>query len=153
MHVALVGCAGNQPASSTKSPEVEEALSIAQDAYIYGYPLVTIDMARKQMTSVATANAENAPMEQILKLRTYPAVDNHAVTAPNADTLYTITWLDNSKEPWIISVPDIGDRYYLFPVLSGWTDVFHVPGKRTTGDKAQKYAITGRVGPGRFPLA
>ena len=93
------------------------------------------------MTNVATANGEHGPMGQILKLRTYPYVDNHAVTAPNADTLYTITWLDVSKEPWILSIPDMGDRYFLMPMLSGWTDVFQVPGKRTTGDKAQKYAI------------
>ena len=70
------------------------------------------------------------------KLRTYPAVDYHAVTAPNADTLYTTAWLDVSNEPWVFSVPDMGDRYYLLPMLSGWTDVFQVPGKRTTGGKA-----------------
>jgi hypothetical protein len=39
----------------------------------------------------------------------------------------------------------MGDRYYLMPMLDGWTDVFQVPGKRTTGGKAQKYAITGPV--------
>ena len=63
-------------------------------------------------------------------------MDNHAVTAPNADTLYTTAWIDVSKEPWVLSVPDMGDRYYLLPMLSGWTDVFQVPGKRTTGGKA-----------------
>jgi hypothetical protein len=70
-------------------------------------------------------------------------VDDHAVTAPNADTLYTLVWLDVSKEPWVFSIPDMGDRYYLMPMLDGWTDVFQVPGKRATGGKAQKYAITG----------
>jgi hypothetical protein len=90
-------------------------------------------------------------MGQILRFRTYPAVDNHAVTAPNADTLYTSAWLDVSKEPWILSVPDMGDRYYLLPMLDGWTDVFQVPGKRTTGDKAAKYAITGPGWSGTLP--
>ncbi len=87
------------------------------DAYIYGYPLVTMDMTRRQFTNVAAPDAAHAPMGQILKFRTYPAVDNHAVTAPNADTLYTKAWLDVSKEPWILSVPDMGDRYYLLPML------------------------------------
>ena len=37
------------------------------------------------------------------------------------------------------------------PMLDGWTDVFQVPGKRTTGDKAQKYAITGPGWKGTLP--
>jgi len=69
----------------------------------------------------------------------------------NADTLYTITWLDVSKEPWILSIPDMKDRYHLFPMLDGWTNVFQDPGKRTTGTKAQKYAITGPGWSGTLP--
>jgi hypothetical protein len=121
----------------------EDTLQIATEAYIYGYPLVTMDMTRKFLTNVAAPEAASAPMGQLIKLRTYPAVDNHAVTAPNADTLYTMVWLDVSKEPWVFSIPDMGDRYYLMPMLDGWTEVFQVPGKRTTGGKPQQYAITG----------
>src|SRR5277367_2745009 len=101
--------------SATAQPGVEDAVKTAVDAYVYGYPLVTMDMTRKQFTNVAAVDAAHAPMGQITKFLTYPAVDNHAVTAPNADTLYTSAWLDVSKEPWILSVPDMGDRYYLLP--------------------------------------
>ena len=145
--LGTIGCTPKQE-SSTSAPGLEEALSTASDAYVYGYPLVTMDMTRKQFTNVAAPDAAHAPMGQILKFRTYPAVDNHAVTAPNADTLYTTAWLDVSKEPWILSVPNMGDRYYLLPMLDGWTDVFQVPGKRTTGDKASevRHHRTGMVG-------
>lgn len=129
----------------------EDALEIATEAYIYGYPLVTMDMTRKAQTNVAEAGPTRAPMGQLIKLRTYPAVDDHTVTAPNADTLYTLVWLDVSKEPWVLSVPDMGDRYYLLPMLDGWTDVFAVPGKRTTGGRAQQYAITGPSWSGKLP--
>jgi hypothetical protein len=37
------------------------------------------------------------------------------------------------------------------PMLSGWTDVFAVPGKRTTGTAAQTYAITGPKWKGQLP--
>jgi len=129
----------------------EDVMDIATQAYIYGYPLVTMDMTRRALTNVAEPDSSRAPMGQLLKLRTYPAVDDHSVTAPNADTLYTIVWLDVSKEPWIISVPDMGDRYYLLPMLDGWTDVFAVPGKRTSGGGAQRYAITGPGWTGKLP--
>ena len=148
----LCGCSkGNQAASEAQSPDVKEAVSAATDTYLYGYPLVTMDMTRRQFTNVASPDATHAPMGQILRIRTYPPVDMHTVTAPNADTLYTTTWVDVSKEPWVFSIPDMGDRYYLMPMLDGWTDVFQVPGKRTTGDKAQKYAITGPGWSGTLP--
>jgi hypothetical protein len=124
---------------------------IATEAYIYGYPLVTMDMTRRALTNVAQPGPARAPMGQFVRLRSYPAVDDHSVTAPNADTLYTIVWLDLSKEPWILSIPDMGNRYYLMPMLDGWTDVFAVPGSRTTGERAQRYAITGPGWSGTLP--
>ena len=146
----LSGCQQN-PAPGAKAPGVEQAVNDAVDVYIYGYPLVTMDMTRKFMTNYAALEGNRGPMGQIIKLRSYPAVDDHAVTAPNADTLYTTAWLDVSKEPWVFSIPDMGDRYYLMPMLDGWTDVFQVPGKRTTGGKTQKYAITGPGWSGTLP--
>jgi hypothetical protein len=112
--------------------------------YIYGYPLVTMDMTRKQMTNVAVPDQGHAPMGQLVKMRTYPAADYHAVTAPNADTLYTTAWFDVSREPWILSVPGMGDRYYLLPMLDGWTDVFQVPGKRTVFADEPTTVVAGR---------
>ena len=145
----LAACNRNKPAEAKAG--LEEAVSIATDAYIYGYPLVTMDMTRKQMTNVAVPAGTQAPMGQLVKMRAYPDASYRTVTAPNADTLYTTAWLDVSREPWILSVPDMGDRYYLLPMLSGWTEVFQVPGKRTTGGKAQKYAITGPGWSGQLP--
>jgi hypothetical protein len=65
--------------------------------------------------------------------------------------LYTTAFVDVRDEPWVISIPDMKDRYFLFPMLDGWTNVFHVPGKRTTGTKAQTYAITGPGWKGKLP--
>jgi len=128
-----------------------EAREIAIDSYVYAYPLVTMELTRRVSTNVEKPEGAAAPMGQFAKLRQYPAVDNHAVTAPNADTLYTIVWLDVSKEPWVVSIPDMKDRYFLLPILDGWTNVFQDPGKRTTGTKAQKYAITGPGWSGTLP--
>ena len=128
-----------------------EAHEAAIDAYIYAYPLVTMEITRRVITNVAGPVGSKAPMGQFARLRNYPAVDDHSVTAPNADTLYTSGWFDVSKEPWIVSIPDMKDRYYLFPMLDAWTNVFQVPGKRTTGTKAQTYAITGPGWSGTLP--
>src|SRR5215468_1517286 len=124
-------------ADEAPAPGVVEAISTATEASIYGYSLVTFDMARRQQTHVATPDAEHAPMGQVLKMRTYPAVDNHCCAAPNADTLYTEVWLDVSTEPWVLGIPDIGDRYDIVPMLDGWSEVFKVASLPTTGGKAQ----------------
>ena len=129
----------------------KEAQEIGVDAYVYGYPLVTMEMTRRVMTNVAKPEGTRAPMGQLARLRQYPTAAFRDVTAPNADTLYTTAWVDVSKEPWILSIPDMKGRYFLFPMLSGWTDVFQVPGKRTTGTKAQVYAITGPGWTGTLP--
>jgi hypothetical protein len=124
---------------------------VAQDAYIYGYPLVTMEMTRRVITNVASLQGSRGPMGQIIKLRQYPDASFRDVTAPNADTLYTTAFFDVGKEPWVLSIPDMKDRYYLMPMLDGWTDVFEVPGKRTTGTGSQTYAITGAGWSGALP--
>lgn len=128
-----------------------EEFWLATDAYIYGYPLVTMEMTRRVMTNVAAPEATRAPMGQLLKLRQYPDAAYRDVTAPNADTLYTTGWIDVGAEPWVLSLPDMKGRYYLFPMLDGWTSVFQAPGKRTTGTGPQVYAITGPGWKGTLP--
>lgn len=124
---------------------------LATDAYIFGYPLVTMEMTRRVLTNVAAPEGTRAPMGQIIKLRHYPDAAFRDVTAPNADTLYTTAFFDVGKEPWVLSLPDMKDRYYLMPMLDGWTNVFQVPGKRTTGTDPQTYAITGPGWSGTLP--
>ena len=146
---AFVGTAGAEtPAGALKAHEARDA---AIEAYVYAYPLVTMEMTRRIMTNVASPQGTRAPMGEFVRMREYPSAKFRDVTAPNADTLYTTAWLDVTKEPWILSLPDMNGRFFLFPMLDGWTNVFQVPGKRTTGTAAQKYAITGPGWKGTLP--
>jgi len=124
---------------------------ITREAYIYGYPLVTMDLTRRQQTNVREPDNAHAPMGQLIKMRAYPAVDNKGAAAPNADTMYTMVWYDLSTEPWVFSIPDMGDRFYIMPMLSSYNEVFHVAGSRATGGKPQKFVITGPGWSGPLP--
>ncbi|OMB87672.1 DUF1254 domain-containing protein [Mycolicibacterium conceptionense] len=128
-----------------------EAKTIALDAYVYGYSLATVEMTRRVMTNVDKVEAPRAPMGQLMRMREYPNAQFRDVTAPNADTLYTNGFIDVKNEPWVLSLPDAHDRYYLFPMLDAYTNVFEVPGKRTTGTGPQTYAITGPGWKGTLP--
>jgi hypothetical protein len=155
---ALLGATALRPARAdgwgeTLVADVEGLGDIvpAIEAYVYGYPLVTMEMTRRVMTNVATAEGKRAPMGQFMRARSYPDASYRDVTAPNADTLYTTAWVDVGKEPAVLSLPDMKGRYYLFPMLDAWTNVFQAPGTRTTGTGAQTYAITGPGWSGTLP--
>jgi hypothetical protein len=155
--VALAMCAGcktesqQKPSAAKAALTARETMDIATEAYIFGYPLVKMDLTRQVMTNVRLPEGMNAPMGQFARIRTYPPASNHEITTPSADTLYTAVWLDVAKEPWVLSLPDTQDRYCLFPMLDGWSTVFEAPGKRTTGTGPQKYAITGPGWAGKLP--
>jgi hypothetical protein len=131
--------------------EGAEDFGIGSEAYIYGYPLVTMEMTRRVVTNVAQVEGARGPMGQIIKLRAYPDASFRDVTAPNADTLYTTAFFDVGAEPWVVSAPDMKGRYFLLPFLDGWTNVFAVPGSRTTGTGAQTFLISGPGWLGAIP--
>jgi hypothetical protein len=120
-----------------------EARAISVEAYVYLYPLVTMEITRRQMTNLPPETRLGvAPMGVFAHTRAFPPADFRSVVRPNFDTLYSSAWLDLTVEPMVISVPDTGGRYYLMPMLGMWTDVFAVPGKRTSGTQAVRYVVT-----------
>ena len=137
--------------SEQNQQQRDEAAAI--DAYIYLYPLVTMDVTRLQMTNVAASSAENmaAPMNQLYHFRAFPDADFRTVVRPNFDTLYTSLWADMTDGPVIVSVPDSGGRYYMLPMLDMWTDVFAVPGWRTTGTGQGNFAFVPPGWEGKLP--
>lgn len=151
---ALPGWAQEKPEAKAPAPErvsVDEALNLGTEAYIYGYPLVIMETIKRVMINVAVPTGNHAPLSQFGHMRQYPDASFKGIPYPNMDMLLSFAWLDLSKEPYILSLPDEKGRYYLMEMLDAWTNVFATPGKRTSGTKAQKYAITGPDWQGRLP--
>ena len=120
-----------------------DAHEIAVDAYIYCYPLVTMDLTRLQSTNIeAGKEFGKGPMNAFVNVPAYPPADFKAVVRPNFDTLYSIAWLDLTQDAQIVSAPDTGGRFYLLPMLDMWSDVFASPGWRTTGTRAGSFLVT-----------
>ena len=134
---------GEAPPSARAAEKIseQEAHSIGVAAYVYFYSLVTMEVTRKQLTNVTKPEGIHTPMNMFANLPAFPTADMRVVVRPNFDTLYSSAWLDLTKEPMIVSVPDTQGRYYLLPMLDMWTDVFASPGWRTTGTQAGDFAI------------
>jgi hypothetical protein len=137
--VLVVGV--SRSARAAEAITEQEAHAIGVTAFTYFYPLVTMDLTRRQLTNVAKVEGISAPMNTFASLSAFPPADLKVVVRPNFDTLYSSAWLDLTKEPMVISVPDTHGRYYLLPMLDMWTDVFASPGWRTTGTQAGDYAV------------
>src|SRR5215510_796016 len=143
--LCLAALAAPQARAQGTSPAIteQEARAIAVDAYVYFYPLLSMDITRQQFTNVAPGKEmAKGPMNLFSNVPEYPPADFRGVVRSNFDTLYSSAWLDMTKEPDVITVPDTNGRYYLLPMLDMWTDVFASPGWRTTGTKAGTFLIT-----------
>lgn len=121
----------------------DEAHAIGINAYVYVYPLVLMDVTRKQMSNLeAGKEFGKGPMNMFVHAPAFPPAEFKAVVRPNFDTLYSTAWLDMTQEPVVVSAPDTHGRFYLLPMLDMWSDVFASPGSRTTGTQAGSFLVT-----------
>lgn len=133
-----------------------EARAIATEAYIYLYPIVLMEVTRAQVVNVERAGQlpGRGPMNAIVHMREFPSAEFREVVRPNFDTLYSPAWIDAAAEPLILSLPDTagpGGRYFLMPLIDMWTNVFAVPGSRTSGKEAAEFALLAPGWTGTLP--
>lgn len=149
--IGFITAAKHGSAAQQQPLTEEEAFKLGVDAYIYGYPLVVMGSVRRVTTNVAAPKGKLAPMGQFANYRSFPDASKRDLAGSNVDTLYSLAWLDLSRGPYVLHLPDVHNRFYLMPILDGWTEVIGSPGTRTTGDKAGDYAITGPQWTGGLP--
>ena len=155
LSMSLLAALASIPSANAQAgpPAITEAEAsvIAVDAYLYFYPLVTMDLTRKQLINSDPSKGIGGPMNTFNNIPAFPPADLKVVVRPNFDTLYSSAWVDLTREPAVISVPDTGGRYYLLPMLDMWTDVFASPGWRTTGTQAGNFLLVPPGWNGKVP--
>ncbi|MBO3273990.1 DUF1254 domain-containing protein [Pseudomonas schmalbachii] len=141
-----------RPAAPVQAISEEEIRAIAKDAYVYAYPLVLTHLTLQQLSNFAEPNdSVRGPANRFYHAREFPDPSRKTVIRSNVDTLYSAAVLDLKAEPVVLSVPAT-DRYFQLPILSLWTDVFAVPGTRTTGrNTARNFLVVGPQWHGTVP--
>jgi len=130
-----------------------DAYTLGVQAYVWGYPLVRMERVARQYTIVPTDNPDTsyrAPLDRIGWARDLATSAAKDMPTANNDTFYmsAVVRLD---EPFILSVPDTHDRYYVVNVFNMWQELQHYIGRRTTGTSAARYAIVPPGWQGELP--
>lgn len=113
-------------------------LKRSADAYLIGYPLVSMTATREALVEPP------AQMNAFSHARYLPdGRSSVQVVAPSRDTYYSSAWLDLTDGPVVIDQPDMGERFWLMPVLDAWTNVIADPGTRTLGNGPHRIVIAG----------
>lgn len=158
--MCLVGCkreaaspaaTPSEPAPAAQTISAADARDIARDAWVFGLPLVYIATQVDVTTHVTKPDATRAPINQFIHYRSFPDADNKTIVGLNVDTLYSLAQLDLSKEPLVLSVPPMGNRFWLMQIVDAWNNVPHAPGSRSIGAKGGDFALVGPGWTGTLP--
>ncbi len=140
------------PAASADTAALEEARTIARDAYVYGVPMVDT-YKTVYAFNVDTSNPQyKGPFNAILNIARVFTPDDTAFVTPNSDTPYSFAMLDLRAEPVVITVPRMAkDRYFVFQLMDLYTFNFDYIGSRTTGNDGGSFLIAGPGWKGEAP--
>jgi hypothetical protein len=120
-----------------------ESFILGMETYVYGYPLVMMDLTRQVMTGTATAGEFSAPINQFHKLREVVPWDFKNVVRISTNSLWQTVFLDLGNEPQVVTIPDTGRIPVAARWLNMWTDAIGTAGSRTPDVNAGNYLIAG----------
>ena len=129
----------------------EAAYLVGMEEYVYGYPLVMMDVTREVTTATAKSGEYTAPINQFARIRTYVSPDYKDVVRISVNSLWSFGFVDLDAEPMIVSLPDMDGRYIVMQAVNMWTDDIGTAGTRTNGGKAANYLIAGPKWNGAVP--
>ena len=140
------------PEALAKGNEID-AYEQGLQAYVWGYALVRMESVARQYTTVPNpkpSTSYRSPLNQIGWARELSTASAKEIETPNNNTLYmnAIVQLD---EPFILSVPDTHDRYYVVDVFNMWQELEHYIGRRATGTAAGRFALVPPGWKGKLP--
>jgi len=133
-------------------PDIVEAKNIAEEALIYGLPIVMNYAVMNEYAIDPNSGQYKAPFNQLKNEPNVYTYKDTAIVTPNSDTPYSFVWMDLRAEPMVLSVPAIDTkRYYSVMLCDGNTYNYGYIGTRATGGDAGDYMVVGPDWKGETP--
>ena len=137
-----------QPAADS----VPERAQIAEDAFVYGFPMVMNYSVFYEYFVDAASPQYKAPFNQIYNTARVYTPEDTAIVTPNSDTPYSFLAMDLRAEPIVFCNPEIEkDRYFSVQLVDMYTFNYGYMGSRTTGNGAACHMVTGPRWTGEKP--
>ena len=134
------------------APGIVETKAIAEEAFIYGLPLVMNYAVMNEFAVDTKSSQFKAPFNELKNEHRVATPEDTAVITPNSDTPYSVVWLDLRAEPYVLSVPAVPkSRYYAVQLIDGNTYNFGYIGSRATGSDPGSYLVVGPDWKGETP--
>ena len=152
----LVACTKKEttPGANTQRDAVvtpEEAQEIAEEAYVYAYPMMENYRTMYVQAIDRTAPGYLAPFNELVHQTELLGPGFKDIVRPNNDTVYSLGWVDLRAQPLVITVPQIEDRYFSVQLVDMFTHNFTYMGTRATNGEAGSYLIAGPQWEGTKP--
>lgn len=123
----------------------------AEEAWIYGYPLVLSEMYRQQMSGAAKPTGIRVPANVFWHARRLPPQGDAHPLVDQADALASFAWLDLDREAMLIGTPDMGRRFFSLSLHSQWTQPLLALGSGIADGKAARVLVAGPDWHGAVP--
>jgi len=137
------GAAPSLETAAAPAPAPTEATAIAEEAYIYAFPMMENYRTMYVQAINRTASGYTGGFNALLHKSELLGPEFKDIVRPNNDTMYSFAWLDLRSQPVVITVPEIKDRYYSVQLIDMFTHNFDYIGTRETGTEAGSYVIAG----------
>ena len=98
----------------------DEAASIAEEAYLYAYPmLIGYGFFHRQILGPDAPRRSRQSMAPRV-FRRYDPTLNNTIPWINTDTLYSAVWLDLRAQPIVLSTPKLGPHRFHDVQANNW---------------------------------
>ena len=133
-------------------PRALQAKAIAEEAYVYGFPMIAAYKALYQFNVDTTNSQYKGPFNTIWNDSKTSTPEDTAIVTPNADTPYSMVQADLRAEPIVLCVPEVEKgRYYSVQLTDMYSFNYGYIGSRATGNGAGCYMVAGPGWKGEAP--
>ena len=114
---AILAVLGSMPSVARAQVDEGEA-RIAEEAFVYGFPMVMNYAVFYQYFVDKSDASYKAPLNQIYNEANVFTYKDTAIVTPNSDTPYSFIGMDLRAEPYVICNPEIDKLYDTSPCSS-----------------------------------